>query len=369
MIKVLYIIDDLMFAGAQKQLLFSLKYMNRRKFESYVVYFGQREDYLPVINSLAVETLRFPRIWRWDPIPLIRIINFIKIKRISIVHTHLFMSTFYGVIAAKIAGIPVVNQFIHTAAAPELYRGVLMKLLFPFSDVIVASSAAGRDTLCPNRAKCVLVINNMISLDDLPLTQNRLESRRSLGLYGTQHIIGMVANFNQWKDYPTFFRMAKQVLHSHLDTVFVCVGDGERRHEFFKMVRKLGIQEKVKFLGQRLDVFDIIADFDVGVLFSYEKYGEAQSFAIIEYMAMGKPVVASKVGGIPESVEDGMTGFLVRGGDYKEAASKVILLIENPKLARYMGIEGRKRVGQLFDARDIIKQLEELYLKLCEGRR
>jgi len=196
MINVLYLIDNLVLAGAQKQLLQTLKYIDSTKYKKYVIYFDDCNGQIKEFSKYTDEILYIKRRFRWDISIIWKLLKFIHKEKITIVHSHLFMSTFFGVIASKIAGVPIVNQYIHNVTEPAKYRYVIMKLLFPLSDAILCSSRAGRDFFFSKINSKITVINNMISLD-IGLLNQKTNIIQTHKLEHYEHFIGKVANFNK----------------------------------------------------------------------------------------------------------------------------------------------------------------------------
>ena len=140
-------------------------------------------------------------------------------------------------------------------------------------------------------------------------------------------------------------------------------GEGEELAVLQEEALNLGIQENVKFLGFREDVPSLLRAMDVFLLPSLS---EGLPLSVLEALALQKPVVASDVGGIPEVVEDGITGYLVPPKNPQALADKILLLLRNPQLAAEFGKEGRKSVEQAFSLEHMIQEYQSLYEELCQ---
>jgi glycosyltransferase involved in cell wall biosynthesis len=127
------------------------------------------------------------------------------------------------------------------------------------------------------------------------------------------------------------------------------------------LVDRLGLTDSVLFTGFQMDVFEIIATFDVTVLPSFF---EGMGRVLLEAMAMEKPVVASRVGGIPDLVEDGVNGFLVSPGKIRELREGLLKVLCDRKLARKLGRQGRKRINDQFSAETMVQSIDKIYRKL-----
>jgi glycosyltransferase involved in cell wall biosynthesis len=180
--------------------------------------------------------------------------------------------------------------------------------------------------------------------------------------FGAERVVLIVGHLSEVKGYPEFFRAAAQVARRLDNVAFLALGEetvspGYREH-LGQLVRDLNIADRVHFLGWRADVADVLRAADVMVLPSR---AEGLPLAILEAMACGKPVVATRINGVPEAVVDGRTGLLVEAGDEAGIADAVLRLLDQPDLARQMGREGRRVVEQQFALDRFVRQVEHLY--------
>ena len=167
--------------------------------------------------------------------------------------------------------------------------------------------------------------------------------------------VGMVAEFNRFKDYPTFIHMARKLSARRSDVVFVTVGEGETWQASKELAAGVAA---IRFLGERKNIEQIVETFDVGVLSTFT---EGISNSIMEYMALRKPVVATDGGGTQELVEDGKTGFLVPPRNPDVLAAKIEYLLDNPEIARHMGEAGEARLRRNFSTARMIEETVKLY--------
>ncbi|MBE3576272.1 MAG: glycosyltransferase [Limnochordales bacterium] len=182
----------------------------------------------------------------------------------------------------------------------------------------------------------------------------RSELRNKLGISEDTFVIVCVANFAPWKNHRLLIESFCQVrcsVRAHL----LLIGDGPMRGAIEERVRQLGLEGCVHFLGKRQDVGAMLTSADV---FALGSTSEAFSLSIVEAMAAGLPVVATRVGGIPEVVEDGETGFLV--DDKFEMAERLIALARNTSLRYQMGLAARNRV-QRFDIGRVVAEYAAIY--------
>jgi glycosyltransferase involved in cell wall biosynthesis len=178
-------------------------------------------------------------------------------------------------------------------------------------------------------------------------------------LAGGRRIVGMVAQFKDDKDYETFCEAGRLVATMCGDVLFVAVGDGKN----YEAIRQRYEQPtgSIAFLGRQSNVEEIIAAFDVGVLATYI---EGLPNSIMEYMALGKPVVATDGGGTAELVVDGETGFLVPAKDPEIVARRIEYLVTHPAEARAMGERGKARVMSAFSVEKLVENTLSIYRHL-----
>jgi glycosyltransferase involved in cell wall biosynthesis len=179
-------------------------------------------------------------------------------------------------------------------------------------------------------------------------------TRAELDVPSEAQLVGIVAGLRQVKRIDRFIAMAEIVLRARPDTCFLVVGDGECKPELAAEVRRLGLEARIRFLGQVSDVQALLPLLDVGVLTSES---EGLSNTLIEYAAAGVPAVAFDCGGNREVVEDGYTGFLVPDGDTAGMAGKVISLLADNDLRNRLSVQGKQHVDNRFAPGQILNEL------------
>jgi glycosyltransferase involved in cell wall biosynthesis len=179
-----------------------------------------------------------------------------------------------------------------------------------------------------------------------------------LGLSESDRIVGILAVFRPEKDHATFLRAARIVADRLPGTRFVLAGDGPGREELEALTRELGLRDEVVFAGLRSDVEAVLTLLDVVVLSSFTI--ECFPYAILEAMAMGVPAVCTAVGGLPEMIDDGVTGRLVPPKDPAALASGIVDVIADRDRARALGAAARRRLEELFTLRRAAERTQEV---------
>jgi L-malate glycosyltransferase len=283
---------------------------------------------------------------------------------IDIIHTHDFYSNVFGMAAAKLAGVPVRIASKRETGMRTRAQEFVEGLAFGRAHAIVSNSAAARETLGSRGFDNVSIIHNGTDLSRFETTADRSEARVRLGLPKVSRIVGLVANLRHTvKNIPMLLRSARRISDSTLDVHFVIAGEGELESELKHEADRLGVSRKVTFMGRCDSVPILLAASDVCVLTSSS---EGLSNSLIEYMAAGKPVVATNVGGASEVVIEGETGFLVPHDDDAMLASRILKLLAEPDLARRLGDAGRVRAVRHFSEDALLANTLALYNSLLD---
>jgi glycosyltransferase involved in cell wall biosynthesis len=259
----------------------------------------------------------------------------------------------WGRLIARLAGVPRVGCSVRSI--PQnlgLIRDNFLLLMNKLSDFIVCNSKAAAiktiqcNTLDQNK---VVVIYNGIPAG---FDQKEMCGKST----GDGIVIGLVARLVPVKDISTLLKAFAEICVNH-NVKLVIVGDGPSRNDLKNEAVSLCIVEKVCFLGERADAKEIIKTFDIGVLTS--QY-EGLSNAIMEYMQAGKPVVATRVGGNPELVTDGVTGYLFNFGDISHLANILKYFVSNPEKIITMGGNGRNIIAKNFSVERMVCNWEQV---------
>jgi glycosyltransferase involved in cell wall biosynthesis len=302
---------------------------------------------------------------------LLFLFQLMRAERIDVVHTYLYSrSSVYGRLAAILARVPVIiaAEMGRVGQYPWKRRGT-ERLLTRFTAHFVTLSQATRVDLIHTQQ--VLPSNVTVIYPGVDLTQFDVQETPStvrcvLGLPDQAAIIGVVARLDPLKGHADLIAALPRILQAAPTTKLVFIGDGPTAPDLRRQVHEVGLTEQVHFLGARRDIPRLLRALDVFVLPSHQ---EGLGLAIIEAMAAGLPVVATRVGGIPEVVVDGETGLLVASGNSVELADAIVYLLSNPHTRQQMGVKGRQRVEVHFTAQQTAANLETLYCRLLRAKR
>lgn len=362
--RILHLTESLGPGGKERQLVELLRGLfPHRDVESFVAV-TDRDEVRYEIKPEHARVIQLVRRGKRDLRLFKRLYELVSGLKIDVVHSWSPMCSVYAAPVAKLCGAVFVNGFVrdappHIARRDKVY--LMGKLTVPFSDVVVANSRAGLAAyqISGHKGKCIYNGFNRERVADL---KNDAELRGVLGIT-TPYIVGMVANFTPRKDYEIFIEMACRICRLRDDVTFLAVGTGETLERVRDSVPP-EYSHCIKFLGQRSDVESIANLFNVGVLVSNS--GEGLSNAITEYMALGKPVVATSDGGNPELVLEGKTGFLVPRHNAEVLTDRVLKLLNNRRLAEEFGGVGRLRIETSFSLDTMTNAYLCLYRRLTD---
>ncbi len=292
----------------------------------------------------------------------------IKGTRPDIVHTRNW-SAIDGIAGARLAGVKTVIHGEHgrdamDAAGANLLRKRVRRALSPFVSRFVTVSVELRNWLAhdvgiPER-KIIQIINGVDTEKFVP-GDNKSVLKTGFGLPSDSFVIGTVGRLDPVKDHQTLFRAFRYFLNtfrSAKKALLLVIGTGPSAAELKTMARELGVADGVYFLGEKNDVRELMQVMDVYVLSSI---AEGISNTILEAMASGLPVIASRVGGNTELVKEQETGFFFSAGDHMALAEKLHVYADDPVLIREHGRGGRLLAEQNFSLRRMIREYEELY--------
>jgi L-malate glycosyltransferase len=280
--------------------------------------------------------------------------KYLRENNIDIIHTHDFYTNVFGMAAATLAGVPVrIASKRETGGMRSRAQEFVEKFAFGRAHAIVANSESTRDYLDRYvSSEKIRVIYNGVDLARFNGSGNSTNGHKS---------IAMVANLrHSVKNIPMLLRAAKRIVADIPNAKFVIAGEGELESQLKHTANVIGVAGNVQFVGRCSDVPSLLATSSACVLTSS---AEGFSNSILEYMAAGKPVVATNVGGASEAIVDGETGYLVASDDDEAMAKKLIEILGDEKKAHDMGEKGKRRIVENFSA---VAQLEKT-LRLYNG--
>lgn len=367
---VLFLIDQLCATGgAERVLVNTIDLLPKTKFNCSLATFKIDRN-VDIFQKLPcpVHVLPLTRTYGWSGLYAARqLYKLVRSHKFSIVHTFFETSDLWGGVIAKASGCPVL---VSSRRDMGVFRAPKHRLAYPlisrlYNCVLTVSEGVRQSCLELDklRPEKVITLYNGLELDRVDAAAADV-ARASPALVDASHVVLTVAHLRTVKGIDTFLEMAALVHREFPAVKFLVVGDASDLTYLTKLqdlVQELGIAEQVAFVGPTEHVFSFLKASDVFCLLSRS---EGFSNALIEAMACKLPCVATRVGGNPEAVEDGSSGFLVPPDDPGAAADRVLTLLRNPQQRRTMGSKGREIVTARFTANIMIERLVHVYESL-----
>ena len=371
--KLLFLISSSDWGGAQKHLYDLARLLDKEK---YAVEVACRTGgpLIEKLQQIGIRVFPVPELHNAinpinDTLAFVRICKIIKRGKYDIVHCHSTKAGILGRIAAKLTGVSAILFTVHGFAFRErmfLPKKILLIIMEKISAAcchrLITVSEYDRKDAVKLRLKKpaeIVTIHNGIDIDSLKNLnpKEREELRGRLGIDEGCTVVGTVANFYRNKGYPYLLHAARSVLEKNASVRFISVGDGPLRKDIQRMVQSLGLNEKFILIGFQTNPLSFLSIMDIFVLSSIK---EGLPFSILEAMALGKPVVVTAVGGIPEVVENWKSGILVRPADSTSLAEGIFTLLSDISLRERLAQSGKQRVFD-FSLNNMVEKVDNLY--------
>jgi glycosyltransferase involved in cell wall biosynthesis len=335
--------------------------LDRRRFRSTV--WTSRPSRGPLLTQLRagdIPVRSLPRtsrleLWKWVPF-----LRYLQSQRVEVIHAHGFGSNVWATVLGRLAGVPVVVAHEHTwSYEGQPARRLLDRhLISRWADVLLAVSREDR--------------RRMRDVEGIPLCRTRYlpngipplphsarnDVRSEFGIGPDAPVVGTVSVLRHQKGLDVLLRAAAILVRDFPALRVLIAGGGPDKESLRALAQRLDLSDVVDFLGLRTDVPDVLAALDVAV--SSSRF-EGSPLAIMEYMAGGKPIVATRVGGVPDLIEDGKSGVLVEPDDPAALAAGIAKLLGDADYARELAARAHERQQARFDIDVMVRRVEDLY--------
>lgn len=372
--KIFYLVDSLNIGGTETQAVELARRMDPEKYDVTLACLRKEGPLLEKLKGSTVQVIEFhPKGGIDSPrglYQLARMVRVLRRGRYDVVHAHDLWSNMIGVVAGKLAGVPVIVTSQRDLSHGDWYQGRRKKWLRraqSASSAVLTNAKMIREGLVREEGLAsnkVRVIYNGVDLEkfhSVPAMRAKLfpgaERAKLIVLVGNMH--------TDVKGHPTLIAAAPEVVSHFPQARFVLVGDGEKRKDFEAAAQSAGVAANCMFLGRRNDVADILAACDMAVLPSA---AEGMPNAVLEYMAAGLPVIATAVGGNLEVIAEGANGLLLPPGDAAALARALSRLLSDDILSLRLARSGRALVEQKFSFERLTREVGELYEELLQAK-
>jgi glycosyltransferase involved in cell wall biosynthesis len=344
-------------------------HLDRERFDP-IVCASRRESWSPlheILDSADVPVINLDRanraaVWSWRALP-----TTLRRRRIDVLHTHMFGSNVWGTVLGRMTGVPVVVAHEHSWSFERnmLRYAFDRDVIARGADVLLAVSHEDRARMIELEGipgSKIRVIPNRI----MPLPPSRLDLRAELGLREGTPVLGTLTVLRPEKALDILVEAAARLTPRFPDLVVLIAGAGPEEARLRSLIRRRGLDSTVRLLGFRRDVADVLAAVDVAI-FSSDR--EGSPLAVMESMAAAKPIVATRVGGIPALVDDGEHALLVPPRDARALAEAAGRLLSDRNLRERLGRNARERQRREFELGSTVRAVEGLYEDLFAASR
>jgi glycosyltransferase involved in cell wall biosynthesis len=371
-IRVAFCIDNMGIGGTELNALRTAERLDASRFDISVVCLQEGGPLLERYENRGIPVLTLPlrRLHGLTALRQgVRFARHLVRHRIDIVHSHDVYNNIFATAWARLARTPVVIASRRWwDDVPRAALRVVNRRAYRFADCVITNSRTVADLLVRDdhvRADRVAVIANFV--DDSTFAPATVDNalRTELGVPVGSLVVGCVAGLRPVKDHETLIAAIARLRSSWPSLRLVLIGDGPTRPALERLAQCLGVRHIVHFAGWRPNEPNLHGLFDVSVLCSLS---EAFPNSIVEAMAAGRPVVATRVGGVVDAVADGETGLLVPPRQPAALAAAIEQLLTQPERRRAMGAAAARRARAQYHARLVLPSLESLYERLLSAR-
>lgn len=360
-LNILHLIETSEPGGAETVLAYIADNLDKDRYRSIVCVLehGWLTDHL---DNLGIPHVMIENRWSYDPVFLFKLLRLIRREKIDLIHSHEFMMTVYGSVAARIARIPHVGTIHGKVYYPNKQRRVqMLRMAAKLCSRLIAVSDDLNNfltTLLNVRSGKIETLYNGIDLEKYRSASSREKSRERLGLHDKSIVLGTVGSLFEVKGLPYLLEATVILKDKYPHLSLLIAGEGNREDSLKTLADQLNLGDTVRFLGFRDDIPDILQAVDIYVCSSIS---EGLSLSILEAMALSKPIVATNVGGNPELIVDGDNGFLVPAKDSARLAGAIADLIDSPEKELQFGTRSRDIVEKRFSLLRMVHDYEKLY--------
>ena len=364
-IKILHLVEDLKIGGLERVIESIVTGLDKDRYDAEVwclAHGGEIAEEL-IDRGVSVKILGMKSYY--NPLRIIALSRLIREKGVEILHTHGYFASTFGRLAAILARVPVIITHVHSTYYGYSKRNLLIeRFLSFFTDKIVCVSVAVQKFVLEvegiNEKKPLVIYNGV---EDMGVREAKSEvSRKSFGISDSKIVVITVASLTPHKGHGVLIDAMHILTQAYQNLRLLIVGDGPLRNDLAEYVMRLDLSRNIVFTGLKRDIYSLLRLSDIFVLPSLER--EGLGIAMIEAMACGLPVIGTRLGGIPEVIEENVNGFLVTPGNPEELAVAIEKLISDKTARERMGRMGRKIFEKKFTVTKMTESIESLYDEL-----
>jgi L-malate glycosyltransferase len=373
--RVLNVVPTLMCGGTENQFMALARNLDRTRFDVEFACLRRWGGFVEELEQRHIPLTEYP-VPTFRSVTALaqqaRLARHIVRRDIQIVHAYNFYGNVFATPPARLVAPVVIASIRDRAPYLTAMQKRVQRYACQFADCVLVNADAVRDWLIGEGydASKISVIRNGVDLSKFDDAPPPGQLRRELGLPEHTPLVGVISRLTRLKGLEHFLEAAAMVRLRVPEARFLIAGetspmDREYLGELQQYAERCGVAESVIFTGLRRDVPAVLSSLDVSVMPSLN---EALSNVVLESMAAGAPTVATRVGGTPEAIADGVTGVLVPPADSRALADAIVHLLHDTRLATYLGAAARARIVDHFSVRRMVRSTEDLYVELLERK-
>lgn len=367
--KIHYLLPELKLGGAEKHVIRLAAGLRKKGYEVGITCLFREGALAEEARGEGIPLVCLNLPYRWGPATFLSLRQWLLARRPDILHTYLFGFHFFAGLPARLLKVPVIVSSRREIAGWQKKRHRMLESLGNFfvDRVVCCSKAVEEWTLKKEyiQPERLVTLHNGVDMTRFNPSLKNPGFRRNLGIPVNAFVVGTVANIAIEKGYPYLLEAAEQILRENPRLWFLFVGFGPLEKEMKERARQIKGCEQIIFSGARSDIPELMREMDLFVLASIR---EGFPNVLLEVMAMGKPVVATDVGGIPELIESGTDGLLVPAKNGEALAEALRSLLKDPEKAGALGRSGQEKIRNHFSLDRMVEQYEALYLSLLREK-
>ena len=366
MIKICHFITELDIGGVEKHLFELVKRIDKSRFLPVVGALSGRGKVGKWIEAAGVKVFYVEMEKPWDLLSILRLKRILKREKVDILHTFLFHANVIGRLAGRLAGVKKTVSSTRIAERRPNLHCELLRLTRGLVDHELAVSEDVRHFMIERAGispEKITVIPNGLDFE-LYRGADRAASRRKLDIPPEAFVICFVGRLDEQKRPDVLLKAWAGIRDKVPAGRVIIVGDKPSKDPVVNLARKLGVEASVDFPGWREDALDFIVASDIFVLPSM---GEGMSNVAMQALAVGTPVITTKVEGMNELLCGGDCGVMVRRDSPGELAAAIVDLYENPEKREKLAAAGRGHVEKNYRIEDVVKKYEDKYIEILAG--
>ncbi len=358
---IAHLVTSLEVGGAQHNMLLGLPRLDQNRYQHVLISIMDRMQMAQQFRSAGIELHSLGLSRKSDLAVALRLRSLLKRLRPDILHTYLIHGNVLGRIVGRLVGVPTIIGSELTIGQAGPVGRLATKLTNPLTDAVEVNSETGGRAIAADLgvpSEKIEVILPGLDLQAFGGSDRRSAIRSEIGVLASDQLVLYVGRLQPVKGVEYGIRAFAKALSMNSNLHLALAGEGEQRAELVNLVIELNIQEKVSFLGARRDLPDVLSAADSVLMPSLT---EGFPRVAIEAMAAAKPVIATRVGGVPEAVVHNETGILVESRDVDAMTNAIIETSRDTERQAAFGRKARARVEQLYSAESYVTRLDEMY--------